>query len=415
MKKRFKSVLLLGLPTLTTVFAVVSCSNPAKTTNETNQSLDYTTYGIAKANQVKERVLEFPAARGENRMDENGVFSFHLHNTPVQGVSGEWTAFATEVKSLTDNTLVKDTKGKPVVKKAMAMAKEVDASKDFPLVFSWTGDNKLTEGKFYTFIFWKNDGTEKITFKNDFIKDNKDIFPATSIKTITNLSIDFTVPEYGVTKLTTGTVKERQLEFPAVRSENVLDANGIFTFKLHNTPVQGVKGEWLAFATEVTSLHDNTLVKDANGKPIVKKAMAMAKANADVVNENALEFSWTGDNKLTEGKFYTFIFFAKDGTERIVFKPEFVVESKDTFEAIKGTSTRKSNSTETMHSMDKSNMMMKDSSDKSTSKQNPNTSNDMMHSDSNSMEKNKTTSDNSMMSGDQHQDSQNSPQPMKNS
>ncbi|VEU64292.1 hypothetical protein [Mycoplasmopsis cynos] len=80
-------------------------------------------------------------------MDAKGIFNIGLHLAPVQGVQGEWVAFATEVKSETDNTLVEPV----VIKQATTTA----TSDDFPLRWKFEGENKLQDGKFYTFIFWR--------------------------------------------------------------------------------------------------------------------------------------------------------------------------------------------------------------------------------------------------------------------
>ncbi|WP_338822282.1 hypothetical protein [Mycoplasmopsis felifaucium] len=104
-------------------------------------------------------------------MDKNGIFNIKLHLAPVKGATGEWLTFATEVKSTNDNTLVKPV----VIKIASAIA---EPSKEYPLKWSFDGDQKLESGKFYTFVFYKKDGSEVIVFSQKHIANNKDIFPA---------------------------------------------------------------------------------------------------------------------------------------------------------------------------------------------------------------------------------------------
>ncbi|MDW2860825.1 hypothetical protein [Mesomycoplasma ovipneumoniae] len=145
-------------------------------TKKTNQTIDFhaAPFNIPKKDNVKIRTLLFPAARSENRLDSQGVFRFQLHHSPVKGVTGKWSAYATEVKSLTDNTLVDPLK----VKVARTTAIEGD-NIEFPLVFRWDEqDQKLEKGKFYTFIFWKDDGSEKIVFKPEHVENSRDTFQA---------------------------------------------------------------------------------------------------------------------------------------------------------------------------------------------------------------------------------------------
>ncbi|MDW2906143.1 hypothetical protein R7V41_01365 [Mesomycoplasma ovipneumoniae] len=98
-----------------------------------------------------------------------------MHHSPVKGVTGKWSAFATEVKSLTDNTLVDPLK----VKVARTTAIEGD-NIEFPLIFRWDKQGqKLEKSKFYTFIFWKDDGSKKIVFNSRHIEQNNDTFQAT--------------------------------------------------------------------------------------------------------------------------------------------------------------------------------------------------------------------------------------------
>ncbi|WP_341500883.1 hypothetical protein [Mesomycoplasma ovipneumoniae] len=146
------------------------------TTRKTNQTIDFHSapFNIPKKDNVKIRTLLFPAARSENRLNSEGVFRFQLHHSPVKGVTGKWSAYASEVKSLTDNTLVDPLK----VKVARTTAIEGD-NIEFPLVFRWDEqDQKLEKGKFYTFIFWKDDGSEKIVFKPEHVENSRDTFQA---------------------------------------------------------------------------------------------------------------------------------------------------------------------------------------------------------------------------------------------
>lgn len=162
-------------------------SNNSNNSTETNQNdntnnnsslqrnidLDFSKYGIPKIEgQVKERVLLYPAQTRSNNLDKDGVFTMSLHLAPVKGVSGEWIAFATEVKSETDNTLVEPL----VIKKASTKAIE-DPNADYKLIWKFN-EEKLENGKSYTLIFWKKDGTEKIIFNPEHTKTNKDIFLA---------------------------------------------------------------------------------------------------------------------------------------------------------------------------------------------------------------------------------------------
>ncbi|MHA0311900.1 hypothetical protein ACXYWI_01280 [Mesomycoplasma ovipneumoniae] len=146
------------------------------TTRKTNQTIDFHSapFNIPKKDNVKTRTLLFQAARSENRLDSQGVFRFQLHHSPVKGVTGKWSAYASEVKSLNDNTLVDPLK----VKVARTTAIEGD-NIEFPLVFRWDEqDQKLEKGKFYTFIFWKDDGSEKIVFKPEHVENSRDTFQA---------------------------------------------------------------------------------------------------------------------------------------------------------------------------------------------------------------------------------------------
>ncbi|UWD34452.1 hypothetical protein [Mesomycoplasma molare] len=176
--KKIKKTLFIVASSLT-MFSIVSCgtSLPSQTgensqLRKTNQFINFQEYGIPKKENIKIRTLLFPAARSENKLDSEGFFNFRLHHSPVNGVTGEWTAFATEVKSLKDNTLVEPI----IVKKAITKA---ESNAEFPLKFTWNLEaEKLEEGKIYTFIFWKNDGTEKIVFQDKHIKESNDTFEA---------------------------------------------------------------------------------------------------------------------------------------------------------------------------------------------------------------------------------------------
>ncbi|AXE60548.1 hypothetical protein DA803_00325 [[Mycoplasma] phocae] len=298
----------------------------AEKRRKTNQTLDFTKYGITKAATVKDRVLIHPAARDANKLDQDGVFKFSLHLAPTKGVTGTWIGVASEVKSLEDNTLVEPESVKVAETEADTAA---DSETGFPLIFKWDKENnKLTEGKAYTFVFWKKDGTERIVFKQEFIDSSRDTFLAEKARR-TNQTIDFT--KYGVAKdFPEGRVLTRTLIHPADRRSNKFNAQGNFRFALHLKPVEGATGEWIALATEVNSLSDNTLKLDSNGNPIVKKATTIAKPTESF----PLEFIWSENGqKLEAGKFYTFIFWKKDGSEKIVFKDEFIKTSQDTFKA----------------------------------------------------------------------------------
>ncbi|MCU9933680.1 hypothetical protein NWE61_00270 [Mycoplasmopsis felis] len=60
---------------------------------------------------------------------------------------------------------------KPVViKKSLTTAKE---GAEFPLRWQFTDENKLEDGKSYTFIFWKTDGSEVIVFSKSNIETTK--------------------------------------------------------------------------------------------------------------------------------------------------------------------------------------------------------------------------------------------------
>ncbi|MGX9339447.1 MULTISPECIES: hypothetical protein [unclassified Mycoplasma] len=142
---------------------------------KTNQTLDFTNFGVKKFNgQVKTRTLLFAAATSENFLDKDGVFSFRLHHRPVEGVKGEWLAFATEVKGRNDNTLVD-----PLNIKIASTQADEGAGVEYPLRFKFDKpENKLGTGKYYTFVFWKKDGTERIVFNQTHIDNNNDIFPS---------------------------------------------------------------------------------------------------------------------------------------------------------------------------------------------------------------------------------------------
>ncbi|WP_322876293.1 hypothetical protein [Mycoplasmopsis felis] len=134
--------------------------------------IDFTEYGVAKfSGNVKTRTLLFPAQTGSNNLDRDGVFHISLHLSPVKDATGDWYAFAAEVISSNNNTLVKPV----VIKKSLTTAKE---GAEFPLRWQFTDENKLEDGKSYTFIFWKTDGSEVIVFSKSNIENNKDIFPA---------------------------------------------------------------------------------------------------------------------------------------------------------------------------------------------------------------------------------------------
>ncbi|WP_029608841.1 hypothetical protein [Mycoplasma simbae] len=137
-----------------------------------NYDIDFTQHGIAAfSGEVKVRTLLYPAQTRDNNLDKDGVFNIKLHLSPVKGATGEWVAFATEVKSSTDNSLVDPV----VIKTATTIANPQDS---YPLRWSFTGDQSLENGKAYTFVFYKKDGSEVIVFNRDHIKSNKDIFPA---------------------------------------------------------------------------------------------------------------------------------------------------------------------------------------------------------------------------------------------
>ncbi|MBN0970642.1 variable surface lipoprotein [Mycoplasma phocoeninasale] len=293
----------------------------AEKARETNQTIDFTKHGVKSfpEQRVKTRTLIHPAARDANKLDAAGVFKFKLHLEPTRGVKGKWLGFATEVKSLEDNTLAPSKS----VKVATTTADEqADPNEGFPLIFKWTDNNKLEKGKFYTFIFWKEDGSEKIVFSDENIKGSKDTFIAEEGRR-TNQTIDFT--EHGIKSFPEERVKTRTLLHPAARAENKLDADGVFKFSLHLAPVRGVTGEWAAFATEVEAENNNTLKLQAN-KPIIKKTTTIAKTN----EEFPLVFEWKTE-KLDKKKVYTFIFWKTDGTEKIVFSDVNIKGSKDTF------------------------------------------------------------------------------------
>ncbi|WP_051521863.1 hypothetical protein [Mycoplasma leonicaptivi] len=136
-----------------------------------NIDIDFTKYGIQKfSGQQNVRRLLHPADKS-NRLDANGIFNIKLHLSPVKGVTGEWIAFATEVKSENDNTLVK-----PLNIKYVSTIAQTD--QEFPLVWKFDGDQKLQDGKFYTFVFIKKDGSDIIMFSEQNIQTSRDVFPA---------------------------------------------------------------------------------------------------------------------------------------------------------------------------------------------------------------------------------------------
>ncbi|MCV3743538.1 hypothetical protein OF377_01375 [Ureaplasma sp. ES3154-GEN] len=304
------------------------------TKRDTNQMLDVTKYGVKTPFNPatgRTRTLLFPADRNGNKMDANGVFHFKLHLKPVRGVKGEWVAIATEVKSLTDNSLVRDANGMPIVKTAFTTAVDTNNDQDFPLAFAFDGPNALEDKKFYTFLFYALDGSERILYQEDHVKNSADTFPATlpASAKMTNQTLDVT--KYGVAKYM-GSIKTRTLIHPADTANNKLDAQGVFNFALHLAPVRGVTGEWVAIATEVKGANDNSLVLDNNKMPVVKTTTTTAVPTTNDA-DFPLRWMFNGDNKLENNKFYTFIFYKKDGSERIVFKPEVIENNTDIFPA----------------------------------------------------------------------------------
>lgn len=143
-----------------------------------NLGIDFSQHGVANfSGDVNTRQLLFPAQTRDNKLNADGIFEIKLHLNPTRGAKGKWYAFATEVKSANDNTLVNPS----VVYRAETTAKEgVNLDNDFPLVWKFDQEgNKLQEGKFYTFVFYAADGSDRIIFSLDNIRANKDIFPAT--------------------------------------------------------------------------------------------------------------------------------------------------------------------------------------------------------------------------------------------
>ncbi|MGZ9797325.1 hypothetical protein ACXYRO_02500 [Mycoplasma sp. 4013] len=188
-KKKLLAYLSASGVTLTTVAAVaVSCGAgktqaPAKEQKMTDQSINVTEYGVAPAKaDIKVIYLKHPAARSENYMSKDGSFVFVLHDQPLVGVKGDWVAIAAEVKSLDDNSLVKDGD----IKAAYA---SVDVNQDplkegqYPLLFKWDkdNDNALIPNKFYSFAFYKKDGSEKILFSVENMNKNLNTFSTTPI------------------------------------------------------------------------------------------------------------------------------------------------------------------------------------------------------------------------------------------
>lgn len=139
-----------------------------------NTDLDFTKYGVPKfEGEVKTRTLLFPAQNNANNLDAAGIFHMRLHLSPVRGVVGEWFAFATEVKSANDNTLVEPL----VIKKTKTTA--LPTNNDFEYPLSWQFDEeRLEPGKSYTFVFYAADGSERIVFSKEHQQSNQDIFPA---------------------------------------------------------------------------------------------------------------------------------------------------------------------------------------------------------------------------------------------
>ncbi|QBF34400.1 hypothetical protein EG856_00410 [Mycoplasmopsis phocirhinis] len=188
--KKFLKYSAVFAGTILPVAAVVSCAPTRKQPlfpNEklqqknlttTNQKIDPTKYGVATlASDIITRTLLFPAARGENGFNSEGVFRIGLHHRPTRGITGDWIAIATEVVGEHDNTL--SNIENPVVKTAKATAR-TDVSEEHPTIrklqWEFTGENALTKGKWYTFIFYKTDGTEKIVFSNHNINNSLDTF-----------------------------------------------------------------------------------------------------------------------------------------------------------------------------------------------------------------------------------------------
>ncbi|TDV24181.1 hypothetical protein BCF59_0130 [Mycoplasmopsis mustelae] len=330
----------LSLATATSVAA--ACGNQQTNTNKnvkTNDEVvklvskaqvttkvDLAANGINLKNSVGTRTFLYPAATAENYMHSDGSFTFGLHEKPLTNATGEWTAFAIKVKEQNDNTPVEPLS----IKKATATA---DTTKD-PLkheprlffTFDATHNNALDVDSFYTFEFYKNDGSERIVYSNENIQNKKNIF---STKILNDQTIDPT--KYGV-QANTAAVQKIEFLHPAARDENYLaKSDGSFTFGLHAQPLVGVTGEWVAIATEVRGLDDNTL--KPNGQIVKAEATADETQDPTKSGEYRLFFTFDATNKnaLNKDSFYTFTFFKKDGSQKIVYSEANIKGSKNTF------------------------------------------------------------------------------------
>ncbi|TQC51612.1 hypothetical protein E1I18_01760 [Mycoplasmopsis mucosicanis] len=318
---------LAGVP-----LVAVACSNVEVDPNrKVLYNVNPSQFGINLSSNVKTRTLLFAAATGENFLHDDGVFRFGLHHSPLRGVSGDWTAIAARVKSATDNTLVEPNEFK-IAKASVKKVSSVEFGR--PLSFEWTGDQKLSNNAFYTFIFYKNDGTERIVFSGRNIQSNRDIFPSknpnvkddsTQATPSKKVLINEDATQFEI-KLSSD-VKTRTLLFAAATSENFLHDDGVFRFGLHHSPLRGATGEWVAVAARVKSANDNSLVEPKE----FKIAQATVKNVSNIDAEKPLEFAWEGEQKLSNNAFYTFIFYKKDGTERIVFSQANIDGNRDIF------------------------------------------------------------------------------------
>ncbi|MDZ7293535.1 hypothetical protein [Mycoplasmopsis pulmonis] len=183
-KKTFLAISLVALPSLLFTACVgqknetkkesaptsPNTQNKQSTTKQTNLSYANNFEIKPKAN-VEDRRLLHPAAP-ENKLID-GKFRFSLRHSPVRGLTGEWVAYATEVKAANDNSLVM-----PVnIHKAEASVKTVnDIDAEASLVFNFETLNTSQKGKHFTFYFIKKDGSQRILFSQANIEANRDIF-----------------------------------------------------------------------------------------------------------------------------------------------------------------------------------------------------------------------------------------------
>ncbi|MDQ0513968.1 hypothetical protein J2Z62_000406 [Mycoplasmoides fastidiosum] len=176
--KFLKKVLAFGAMSLFSASLLAACGDHQNgnhvQTQKRQRNIDYRGFAIKPQPNVEDRILKFPAAIAENKLNAEGKFRFQLHHSPVQGLMGEWTAYATRVKAMHNNDLFQ-----PItVYSATATVQAVhDIDAESSLVFVFDQLDVTKKGQFFTFYFIKNDGSQRILFSQVNIENNRDIFP----------------------------------------------------------------------------------------------------------------------------------------------------------------------------------------------------------------------------------------------